>query len=71
MSKCGIWLRGQKGVFVFMLTKMVLHVCEIYGWQHLFSLWGAFKKGCIRGTICLQMHPDPISDEHKIKIILG
>jgi hypothetical protein len=42
MSKCGIWLRGQKGVFVFMLTKMVHLVCEIYGWQHLFSLWGVF-----------------------------
>jgi hypothetical protein len=49
MSKCGIWLRGQKGVFVFMLTKMVFLVCEIYGWQHLFSLWGAFKKRVHKG----------------------
>jgi hypothetical protein len=64
MSKCGIWLGGQKGVFVFMSTKMVFLVREIFGWQHLFFLWGAFyEKGCIGGTICLQMHPDPISDE--------
>jgi hypothetical protein len=37
---------GQKGVFVFMLTKMVFLVCEIFGWQHLFS-YGVpcLKKG--------------------------
>jgi hypothetical protein len=58
------WGGGGKKVFFLMLTKKVYLVCEIFGWQHLFFLQGAFyKKGCIRGTICLQMHPDPISDE--------
>jgi hypothetical protein len=30
------------------------NICFLYGVR--------LKKGCIRGTICLQMHPDPISD---------